>query len=232
MNFADYIVKKIPTCNKFDLIARHTSEVMLLALDDQAQFQILEDILHAFEPAWPKWCNTNGLCIHADSSSNTMGSPNMGAFVVHLIDYIGHDNIFHGLTMELARPWLAVEILCDCQVFGVDIMQMRLLMSISTHFFKVASSSLFSLTVDIISILFFASVQLGLLSPEARDALVDYLVVSTLGISSTGDPLQHTIVANILSICMKPIPRSMVPDIIVKVLRDILVRLFNQRMSR
>lgn len=108
------------------MIARHTLEVLQLALDEQASFKVLEDILHSFEPAWPRWCSTAGLCAESGGNLSNIDGVNLSKYVVHLIDYLGHDDVFHGLTAELARPWLAVEILFECQVLGMEITQEQL----------------------------------------------------------------------------------------------------------
>lgn len=116
---AESIVQSLQSLQEGDAdqVAQRTSEILGLAFDSHAKNKIMDVILTSCKPSWTKWCNNDGVAVVWDENHSAANDHSrMLDYLVNLLGHVDYSDLFGESDQSTGRPWLAVEMLCECQV--------------------------------------------------------------------------------------------------------------------
>ncbi|GMH42468.1 hypothetical protein BSKO_10387 [Bryopsis sp. KO-2023] len=101
-------------------LASETAEIVSMAQTSQDKFKTLDPMLAAFDSQWMRWCKPGGRLSDGQALEEGGEAHFMIGYISELMGLIGFEDFLGGLHHSDARPWLAVEMLCESQMEHVE----------------------------------------------------------------------------------------------------------------
>lgn len=121
---AEIIVQSLQSLQEGDAkrVAQQTAEILNLAVDPNAKNRVMEVVLASCNTSWARRHNRDGSVVTWDRSYTAADNySEILNYLVSLLEHVDYSDLFGGSAQSMGRPWLAVEILCECQVVQISV---------------------------------------------------------------------------------------------------------------